>query len=97
MYGGIGDNIPGVTKEVGEGDSISVGRVSIRVLFTPCHTAGHVCYLATWPAVASQALFTGDTMFVAGCGNFNNGTPQQMYDALINKISRLPEETKVAV
>ena len=96
VYGGVGDNIPGVTKEVQEGDEIHLGSTNIRVLFTPCHTAGHVCYLATCPGGSPQSLFTGDTLFVAGCGNFNDGTPAQMYDALYHKIARLSPETKAS-
>jgi hydroxyacylglutathione hydrolase len=95
IYGGVGDNIPGVTQEVKEGDTFSIGETEVKVLFTPCHTAGHVCYLARTPGEKSLSLFTGDTLFVAGCGNFNDGTPAQMFDALINKISILPPDTKV--
>ncbi len=36
-------------------------------------------------------------MFVAGCGNFNSGTPQQMFTALLVKIGGLPDETLVYV
>lgn len=37
----------------------------------------------------------GDTLFVAGCGRFFEGTPQQMFDALITKLGNLPDETQV--
>lgn len=97
VYGGRGDNIPAVTHEVGQGDAVTLGGTRIEVLYTPCHTPGHVCYLVTHPDRSDQSLFTGDTLFVAGCGNFNDGTPQQMYDALINKIATLPPQTKVYV
>lgn len=40
-------------------------------------------------------IIPGDTLFLGGCGRFFEGTPAQMYDALINKLSQLPEETKV--
>ena len=29
-------------------------------------------------SVPAPAVFTGDTLFVSGCGNFNDGTPEQM-------------------
>ncbi len=95
IYGGKGDNAPGVTNEVTEGDSIQVGNTHIDVLFTPCHTSGHVCYLARGIAGQTDAVFTGDTLFVGGCGKFNNGTAKQMYTALITKLARLPEDTLV--
>ena len=91
VYGGKGDNADAVTKEVGDGDEFMIGETPVRVLFTPCHTPGHVCYF-----VGSKHVFTGDTMFISGCGNFNSGTPQQMTDAF-DKILSLPDDTSVWV
>ena len=36
-------------------------------------------------------------MFVGGCGNFNSGTPEQMYTALYERIGALPGSTLVYV
>lgn len=44
--GGKGDGVQAVTKEVSEGDVIQLGDVTIGVIDTPCHTPGHVCYVA---------------------------------------------------
>jgi hydroxyacylglutathione hydrolase len=66
----------------------------VQTLFTPCHTPGHVCYyIPSTPGI----VFSGDTMFVGGCGNFNNGTPQQMYENMLLKLGSLPRETLVYV
>lgn len=40
-------------------------------------------------------LFAGDTLFVAGCGRFFEGTAEQMYSALIDKLGSLPDNTQV--
>lgn len=40
-----------------------------------------------------NTILTGDTLFVAGCGKFIEGTPLQMYNALIKTLSELPDET----
>lgn len=40
-------------------------------------------------------MFTGDTLFLGGCGRFFEGTADQMYEALIGKLAKLPDETKV--
>ena len=48
------------------------------VLYTPCHTPGHVTFVAEDPSGGPKSVFTGDTLFVAGCGNFNAGTPPQV-------------------
>lgn len=92
VYGGVGDDVPGATHEVGDGDVFTIGKkTSVKVLFTPCHTPGHVCY-----HVDDAHVFTGDTMFISGCGNFNTGTPLQMTEAF-DKILSLPDHTKVWV
>lgn len=78
IYGGRGENAEAVTQEVWQGDSVKVGNLNIEVLATPCHTPGHVCYLIPAADGEPPAVFTGDTLFVAGCGHFNTGTPQQM-------------------
>eukprot|EP00123_Amoebidium_parasiticum_P010993 comp20451_c0_seq1/m.26019 comp20451_c0_seq1/g.26019 ORF comp20451_c0_seq1/g.26019 comp20451_c0_seq1/m.26019 type:complete len:262 (-) comp20451_c0_seq1:497-1282(-) len=96
VYGGRGDHVEGVTRELGPGDCFKIGNVEVYAMYTPCHTPGHVCYVATQPQGPS-AVFTGDTMFVAGCGNFNTGTSQQMYTALVETICTLPRDTKVYV
>ncbi|KAL7527824.1 hypothetical protein ACHAWF_010842 [Thalassiosira exigua] len=92
VYGGRGDGVPGCTHEVGDGDAFDVGRKTrVEVLHTPCHTPGHVCY-----HVDGAHVFTGDTMFVSGAGNLNDGTPAQLTEAF-DKILRLPSDTKVWV
>jgi len=75
IYGGKNDAAPAVTQEVGHDDTFKVGELSLRVLYTPCHTPGHVCYVVEATADSPPMVFTGDTMFVAGCGNFNQGPP----------------------
>ena len=75
VYGGKNDGVAGCTKELSDGDTFALGNSTVQVLSTPCHTAGHICYLV------DGNVFTGDTMFVSGCGNFNSGTPAQMASA----------------
>lgn len=59
--------------------SSSCARVpQCEVYYTPCHTPGHVLYLLP------NALFTGDTLFVAGCGRFNSGTPAQVWAVCVS-------------
>lgn len=56
---------------------------------------GHICYFVETPAQDYKTVFTGDTLFLGGCGRFFEGTAEQMYAALIEKLSKLPDETKV--
>eukprot|EP00462_Mataza_sp_D1_P016737 CAMPEP_0175159600 /NCGR_PEP_ID=MMETSP0087-20121206/23514_1 /TAXON_ID=136419 /ORGANISM="Unknown Unknown, Strain D1" /LENGTH=260 /DNA_ID=CAMNT_0016447671 /DNA_START=18 /DNA_END=796 /DNA_ORIENTATION=+ len=98
VVGGVGDNAEGVTREVKEGDVVKVGEVEVQVLSTPCHTAGHVCYFVRGEEGKSPGVvFTGDTMFVGGCGNFNDGTPEQMTKAMLYTLGSLPADTLVYV
>jgi glyoxylase-like metal-dependent hydrolase (beta-lactamase superfamily II) len=75
-----------------EGDDVlGVGGVGIRLLHTPGHTPGSQCFLA------DGRLVTGDTLFLRGCGrtDFPGGDPAALYDSLVNRLSRLPDDTIV--
>lgn len=43
--------------------------------------------------VALCCSFSGDTLFVGGCGKFFEGTPEQMYHALCEVLGSLPGDT----
>ncbi|WP_226001903.1 MBL fold metallo-hydrolase [Paenibacillus sp. BJ-4] len=66
-----------------DGSSIKLGETEIISLLTPGHTVGSVCYLL------SDHLFTGDTVFIEGCGlcDPNGGDPEELYHS-IQKIKR---------
>jgi len=88
------ERIGALTQKVEEGDHIKIGELDVQCMFTPCHTSGHICYLVNG-ASSIPAVFTGDTLFVGGCGRFFEGTGQQMYEALMQKLSKLDEKTNV--
>lgn len=68
--------------------------MNVKCLFTPCHTTGHICYYVSKNEDGFQpAVFTGDTLFISGCGRFFEGTADQMYNALITILSKLPGNT----
>ncbi|GBG32616.1 Hydroxyacylglutathione hydrolase, mitochondrial [Hondaea fermentalgiana] len=96
VVGGKNDGIPACTLPVGQGDTIQIGGIEVAVLDVPCHTPGHVAFLASCGA-ETPVVFTGDTLFVGGCGNFNSGTPEQMHHALINVLGKLDDNTRVFV
>ncbi|CAF0800779.1 unnamed protein product [Brachionus calyciflorus] len=97
VYGGD-DRIPALSNKIGQDDVIQVGDcLNVKCIFTPCHTTGHICYYVTHlndPSV-TPIVFTGDTLFLSGCGRFFEGNSEQMFDNLMNKLARLPKETKV--
>jgi hydroxyacylglutathione hydrolase len=85
------ERVPGFSNGVDEGDTLSVGRQTGRVLFVPAHTSGHVAYVFDEAGV----VFCGDTLFAAGCGRLFEGTPEMMFTALQVKLGALPDATRV--
>jgi hydroxyacylglutathione hydrolase len=84
------DKIPGIEKEVGDGDTFLFGTHEVRVLGVPGHTLGHIAYFFEDGDVA----FVGDALFALGCGRVFEGTPDQMWTSL-EKIMALPDSTQV--
>jgi hydroxyacylglutathione hydrolase len=82
--------LPGLTQGLEEGDTVSVGRQTARVLFIPAHTRGHIAYVFD----EARAVFSGDTLFAGGCGRLFEGTPEMMFDAM-RKLAALPYDTRV--
>jgi hydroxyacylglutathione hydrolase len=95
VYGHVSDKeqdrLPGQTVGVDEGDTIRVGRQTAEVLFIPSHTTGHVAYYFA----EAKAVFTGDMLFAGGCGRLFEGNARMMYDALVGKLAKLPDDTLV--
>jgi hydroxyacylglutathione hydrolase len=82
--------IPGIDVALGEGDEFHFGQEAARVFDVPGHTRGAVAY---W-FPESRAVFTGDTLFLMGCGRLFEGTPEQMWRSL-SKLRALPPETRI--
>lgn len=82
------DTEPDITVQ--DGDEIEVGTLKIKVLSTPGHTSGSVCY------VVGDALFSGDTLFYCSCGrtDFPTGSSDDMIKSL-KKLASLDGNYKV--
>jgi len=87
-YDGEHRRIPGQSVALSQGDAVEAFGRRFIALTTPGHTMGALCYYG------EQAVFTGDTLFLAGCGRMFEGTPALMVESL-NKIAALPKETAV--
>lgn len=81
--------VPGQTGEVAHGESISLGDMSFRALHAPGHTLGAV----TWSA--EDCAFTGDTLFLAGCGRLFEGDAAMMARSLYEVLGALPDGTRI--
>jgi hydroxyacylglutathione hydrolase len=84
------DRIPVVDRPVGDGDVFNLGHSGVAVLAVPGHTLGHVAYYLPKHGV----VFTGDTLFAAGCGRVLEGTAEQMWSSL-RKLMALPGDTLI--
>jgi glyoxylase-like metal-dependent hydrolase (beta-lactamase superfamily II) len=75
-----------------EGDSIQIGHLLFKVIHTPGHSPGSVCFYEP----KQQILFSGDTLFKGTIGNlsFPTSQPDRMWESL-DKLSKLPLQTKV--
>ncbi len=95
VYGHGSDRgrIPGQTQYLQEGDTFEIGRLSIRALHIPGHTLGAVAYVVTQEP-DDPVVFTGDTLFLAGCGRLFEGDPPMMHASLA-KLAALDPRTKV--
>ncbi|XP_069763192.1 hydroxyacylglutathione hydrolase, mitochondrial isoform X2 [Narcine bancroftii] len=90
------ERIGALTCKVTHKKKFQVGSLNVECLFTPCHTSGHICYFVTEEkSPDAPVVFTGDTLFVAGCGKFFEGSGEEMFQALINILGSLPPETRV--
>jgi len=91
----FGDNIVAnnMTWLDDEDALLEIAEFSIRVMYTPGHTVGSVCYYIE----SENVLFSGDTMFwrTYGRTDFPTGNLNAMIDSFVNILYTLPNETIV--
>ncbi|GMS84733.1 hypothetical protein PENTCL1PPCAC_6908 [Pristionchus entomophagus] len=92
IYGGD-ERVEEMDKKVEHEEMMEECGLKIHCLSTPCHTRGHICYSVT--SGEDKVVFTGDTLFIAGCGKFFEGTGGQMHRNLNEILSSLPDSTLV--
>lgn len=75
---------------LGDGQRVAVAGAEAVCFYVPGHTRGSMAYY--FPK--EKALFTGDTLFLAGCGRLFEGKPVELFASLTH-LSRLPGDTLV--
>ncbi|OXV10820.1 hypothetical protein Egran_01419 [Elaphomyces granulatus] len=89
-----GKDCKSVTKTPAHGEVFKIGEnISVTALHTPCHTQDSICYF--FEDGDQRAVFTGDTLFIGGCGRFSEGGAGEMHKALNETLASLPDDTKV--
>jgi hydroxyacylglutathione hydrolase len=86
------ERLPAMTRGVETGDVVRVGDVVAQCIHIPGHTLGAVGYFVD--AGSQRVVFTGDTLFCAGCGRLFEGTATQMH-ASLTRLLELPPDTRV--
>lgn len=89
---GLPDTVPPTyEKFVKDGDIINVGGLKIKVIATPGHTEGGVCYLI------EDNLFSGDTLFKQSVGRTDlfGGDFKKLTNSIKNKLFKLDDNIKV--
>lgn len=83
-------NIPYLDRTVKDGDTVQLGKQQARIIATAGHTLGHIVYYFA----EDKALFSGDTLFVMGCGRLFEGSAEQLWQSL-QTLKALPPDTRV--
>ncbi len=91
MFGMPEITIPKIDIFVEDGSKLMLGDNDIKVIHTPGHTQGGVCYLV------DGKLFSGDTIFRESVGrtDLEGGDFDQIIDSITNKIFTLPPDTLI--
>lgn len=79
-FGLRAENSPPPDRELNDGDVISFGKVTLKVLHTPGHTPGGISILT------GSHLFSGDTLFAGSIGRTD--LPGGDYETLISTIRK---------
>ena len=84
------ESVEGSTNPVAEGDVVSLPELDLdlNLLDVPGHTSGAIAYYN------DKMVFSGDTLFTAGCGRLCEGTPAQMH-ASLSKFKSLTDKTRL--
>ena len=83
--------IPKIDEYINDGDVFEVGSNNIKVLHTPGHTEGSVCYLI------NDKLFCGDTLFKRSFGRTDlfGGDFSKIVNSIKNVIFNLSDDIEV--
>jgi len=95
VYGHASDEgrIPGLTHRLADGETFTLGSLLVRAIHIPGHTLGAVAYVVTREP-HDPLVFTGDTLFLGGCGRVFEGDPPMMH-ASLGRLAALDPRARV--
>lgn len=91
MFGLPPAEIPQSDGNFSDGDIIKFGNTEIKVIHTPGHTQGSVCFLV------EGKLFSGDTLFKEAVGRVDlpGGSWSDIQNSIVNILFKLDNDTIV--
>lgn len=98
-WGLAAENSPPADRLLENGDTISFGTHTLKVLYTPGHTTGGICLYTEYPHAGAQekAVFVGDTLFAGSIGrtDFPGGNFDTLISSIRTQLFSLDEDVKV--
>jgi len=93
MFGLKIDNPPAADCDLADGDIVEVGEIALKVIHTPGHSPGQVCFWAEEQGV----IFVGDLIFAGSIGRVDlpGASPQEMKRSLNRLKELLPDDTVI--
>ena len=90
VYAGIEETKVNATHRIKDSEKFTIEALNLTftALHLPGHTQGHIAFYG------HNVVFTGDTLFAAGCGRNFEGSCAQLYQSL-QKLLTLPPETQI--
>jgi glyoxylase-like metal-dependent hydrolase (beta-lactamase superfamily II) len=81
--------LSGVDIKVDDGDTLKLGALALKFIYTPGHSDDHVCI------VCENKLISGDTLFVGKVGGTDLGSGARREWDSLQKLMELPDDTEV--
>ena len=95
VIGSDKQRIPGIDEIAEDGQILTIGDIKIQTIATPGHTRTAVCYyLLPLNEKDTGILWTGDTLFIGGCGRLLECNARVMWNSL-QKLAALPDRTNI--
>lgn len=91
LYVGMALSFNPAERLLEDGDTVAVGKLTLKVIHTPGHTPGSISL------EVGDYLITGDTLFAGSVGrsDFPGGSHEQLIRSIKEKLLVYPPETKV--
>ncbi len=91
IFGISVENSPPCDQTIEEGDTVSFGKITLKVLHTPGHTPGGISLYT------DKIVFVGDTLFAGSIGrtDFPGGNFNTLISSIRTKLFKMDDDVRV--